>query len=44
MIITDLGLHIWRAETPDRPWQPGRTAGAAVTNSSGGVEIVHLFC
>jgi predicted TIM-barrel fold metal-dependent hydrolase len=26
MIITDSGLHIWRAETPDRPWQPGRTA------------------
>jgi len=25
MIITDSGLHIWRAETPDRPWQPGRT-------------------
>src|SRR5260370_195367 len=23
MIITDSGLHIWRAETPDRPWQPG---------------------
>jgi len=26
MIITDSGLHIWRAETPERPWQPGRTA------------------
>src|SRR3984885_15685650 len=26
MIITDSGLHIWRAEAPDRPWQPGRTA------------------
>src|ERR1700733_185898 len=26
MIITDSGLDIWRAETPERPWQPGRTA------------------
>jgi predicted TIM-barrel fold metal-dependent hydrolase len=26
MTITDSGLHIWRAEAPDRPWQPGRTA------------------
>jgi predicted TIM-barrel fold metal-dependent hydrolase len=26
MIITDSGLHVWRAEGPDRPWQPGRTA------------------
>jgi predicted TIM-barrel fold metal-dependent hydrolase len=26
MVITDSGLHIWRAEAPDRPWQPGRTA------------------
>jgi L-fuconolactonase len=26
MIITDSGLHAWRAEAPDRPWQPGRTA------------------
>jgi len=26
MVITDSGLHVWRAEAPDRPWQPGRTA------------------
>jgi predicted TIM-barrel fold metal-dependent hydrolase len=26
MIITDSGLHVWQAETPDRPWQPGRAA------------------
>ena len=26
MIITDSGLHIWKAETPDRPWMPGRHA------------------
>jgi L-fuconolactonase len=26
MMITDSGLHIWRAETADRPWQPGRAA------------------
>jgi predicted TIM-barrel fold metal-dependent hydrolase len=26
MIITDSGLHVWRAEAPDRPWQAGRTA------------------
>jgi predicted TIM-barrel fold metal-dependent hydrolase len=26
IMITDSGLHIWRAEAPDRPWQPGRTA------------------
>jgi predicted TIM-barrel fold metal-dependent hydrolase len=26
MIVIDSGLHVWPAETPDRPWQPGRTA------------------
>ena len=26
MIITDSGLHVWRANTPDNPWNPGRTA------------------
>jgi len=26
MIITDSGVHIWRAAGPDRPWQPGRRA------------------
>jgi predicted TIM-barrel fold metal-dependent hydrolase len=26
MIITDSGVHIWRAAGPDRPWQPGRKA------------------
>jgi predicted TIM-barrel fold metal-dependent hydrolase len=24
MIITDSGVHIWRAAAPDRPWRPGR--------------------
>jgi len=22
MIITDAGIHIWTAATPDRPWMP----------------------
>lgn len=26
MIVTDSGVHIWKAATPDRPWSPGRTA------------------
>ncbi|HEV7981447.1 MAG TPA: amidohydrolase family protein [Xanthobacteraceae bacterium] len=26
MIITDSGVHVWRAAGPDRPWQPGRKA------------------
>ena len=26
MLVTDSGLHIWRAPTPERPWMPGRTA------------------
>lgn len=26
MVITDSGVHIWKAETPDRPWMPGRHA------------------
>jgi predicted TIM-barrel fold metal-dependent hydrolase len=26
MVITDSGVHIWRAAGPDRPWQPGRKA------------------
>jgi predicted TIM-barrel fold metal-dependent hydrolase len=26
MVITDSGVHIWRAATPERPWMPGRTA------------------
>jgi L-fuconolactonase len=26
MLITDSGLHIWRAPTPERLWMPGRTA------------------
>ena len=26
MIITDAGLHIWQASTPERPWNPGRVA------------------
>jgi len=26
MVVTDSGLHIWRASTPERPWMPGRTA------------------
>ena len=26
MIVTDSGVHVWRAAGPDRPWQPGRTA------------------
>jgi predicted TIM-barrel fold metal-dependent hydrolase len=26
MVITDSAVHIWRAATPDRPWQPGRKA------------------
>jgi len=26
MIITDSGVHVWRAGGPDRPWQPGRKA------------------
>jgi predicted TIM-barrel fold metal-dependent hydrolase len=24
MVITDSGVHVWRAAGPDRPWQPGR--------------------
>ena len=26
MLITDSGVHIWKAATPDRPWMPGRHA------------------
>jgi len=26
MIITDAGVHIWKAPTPERPWMPGRQA------------------
>src|SRR5262245_45938183 len=26
MIITDAGLHVWQASTPERPWNPGRVA------------------
>jgi predicted TIM-barrel fold metal-dependent hydrolase len=26
MMVIDSGLHVWRAEAPDRPWQPGRIA------------------
>jgi len=26
MIVTDSGVHIWRAAGPDRPWQLGRKA------------------
>ena len=26
MIVTDSGVHIWRAAAPDRLWQPGRKA------------------
>src|SRR5271154_3510730 len=26
MIVTDSGVHIWRAAGPDRPWQAGRKA------------------
>jgi hypothetical protein len=24
MVITDAQVHIWGADTPDRPWPPGR--------------------
>ena len=24
MVITDSQVHIWGADTPDRPWPPGR--------------------
>jgi predicted TIM-barrel fold metal-dependent hydrolase len=24
MVITESGVHVWRAAGPDRPWQPGR--------------------
>ena len=24
MIITDWGLHIWQAPTPERPWNPAK--------------------
>src|SRR5258708_21604784 len=26
MIVTDAGVHVWKAETPQRPWMPGRHA------------------
>ena len=26
MVITDSGVHIWKAPTAERPWMPGRTA------------------
>src|SRR5919205_1627399 len=28
MLIVDAQLHIWGADTPDRPWPPGRAAQA----------------
>jgi hypothetical protein len=26
MVIADSAVHIWRAATPEQPWQPGRKA------------------
>src|SRR4029450_1234873 len=28
MLIADSQVHIWGADTPDRPWPPGRAADA----------------
>lgn len=28
MLIVDAQVHIWGADTPDRPWPPGRAAQA----------------
>jgi predicted TIM-barrel fold metal-dependent hydrolase len=28
MVITDSQVHIWGADTPDRPWPPGRARRA----------------
>jgi len=25
MLVTDSQVHIWGADTPDRPWPPGRS-------------------
>jgi hypothetical protein len=39
MLVTDSQVHIWGADTPDRPWPPGRAHMAqkpyAVTKDSG---------
>ena len=29
MHIVDSQLHLWAADTPDRPWPPGRTGAQA---------------
>jgi hypothetical protein len=26
MMIIDAGVHVWRPQSPDRPWMPGRKA------------------
>jgi|SRR6516164_1268703 len=26
MMIMDAGVHVWRPQSPDRPWMPGRKA------------------
>ena len=28
MLIADSQVHLWGADTPDRPWPPGRAAQA----------------
>ena len=39
MLIVDAQVHIWGADTPDRPWPPGRAAQVMAQNGNLKLEI-----